>query len=117
MTVAWLIPSQFLPLLKHACREATSHHAGHQEVGRCSTRGGSQGIYITFASTKENLEVTSLEIQNSGTSVPKIGHVYVSPKTYLKKRTLETATEEQQFETEVNNCTSIGDEYHNLYCC
>ena len=28
-----------LPLLKHACGEATAYHAGRQEVGRCHTRG------------------------------------------------------------------------------
>ena len=30
--VACLIPSQFLPLLKHACGETAGHHDGHQKV-------------------------------------------------------------------------------------
>ena len=62
------IPSQFLPLLKHACREVTGHHAGHQEVGRCSPRGD-----ITRNQTR-------------GTSGPKIGHVYVSTKIVYNKK-------------------------------
>ena len=52
--VAYSIPSQFIPLLKHACRETIGHYAGHKEVGRCSMRGGSWGMFITFASTKVN---------------------------------------------------------------
>ena len=37
-----------------ACGEGTGCHTCHQEVGRCSTRGASQGMYITFASAKVN---------------------------------------------------------------
>ena len=48
LVVAHSIPSQFPPLLKQ--REAIGHHAGCQEVSRCSTCGGSRGIYITFNS-------------------------------------------------------------------
>ena len=54
----------------------------------CSTRGASQGMYNTFVSTMwhirqnpiwlGNPEETSPEIQNRGTSGPKIGHVNVS---------------------------------------
>ena len=44
---------KFPPLLKHVCGEVNSRHAGHQEVGRCSTRGGSQGMHITFTSAKQ----------------------------------------------------------------
>ena len=63
--------------------------AGRQEVGTCSTRGGSQGMCITFVSTMQirqnplwllNPEETSSEIQNRGTSGPKIGRVNVSDK-------------------------------------
>ena len=46
--VGLLIESGIIPLLKHACGEAISCHAGHQEVGRYYTRGESQGIFITF---------------------------------------------------------------------
>ena len=61
----------------------------------CSTRGGSQEMYITFASAMRirqnplwlwNPEETSPEIQNRGTSGPKIGHVNVSDKKTLKKK-------------------------------
>ena len=34
-----------------ACGEVTGCDAGCQEVGRC--KGGSQGMYITFASAKQ----------------------------------------------------------------
>ena len=60
----------------------------------CSTRGGSQEMYITFASAMWirqnplwlwNPEETSPEIQNRGTSGPKIGHVNVSDKKTGKK--------------------------------
>ena len=35
------------------CGEVTSCTAGCQEVGMCGTRGGSQGMYITFTSAKK----------------------------------------------------------------
>ena len=47
-----LIESSTLPLLKHACEEAIGCHTGCQEVGRCYTRAESQGMYITYASTR-----------------------------------------------------------------
>ena len=36
------LESGILPLLKQACGEVTSCHAGHQEISRCYTRGKSQ---------------------------------------------------------------------------
>ena len=61
--------------------KVTGCDAGHQEVGRCSTRGGSQGMCITFASANKQNKVeptlalkpreTSPEIQNRGTSGPR----------------------------------------------
>ena len=36
-----------------ACGEVTSCAAGHQEVSRCSTKDGSQGMCITFASERK----------------------------------------------------------------
>ena len=59
-----------------------------------SAISGSQGMYITFASTMRirqtplwllNPEETSLEVQNNHTSGPKIGHVNVSDQKPLKK--------------------------------
>ena len=40
------------PTFADACGEVTSCSVSHQEAGTCSTRGGSQGMYITFASRK-----------------------------------------------------------------
>ena len=45
-------PSQVPPLLMHVGK-VTGCNAGCQEVSGCSTRGGSQGIYITFTSAKK----------------------------------------------------------------
>ena len=42
---------QPLPLVKHACGEATGCHAGH-EVSRCCIRGESQGMCIMYISAK-----------------------------------------------------------------
>ena len=62
----------------------------------CSTRGGSEGMYTTFASTMQikqnplwlcNPEEMSPEIQNRGTHGPKIGHCEcVRQKNFSKKR-------------------------------
>ena len=85
--------SEPTPTSADACGEVTRCNAGCQEVSRYSTRGGSQGIYITFASAKQvnkaeptlalkpRGEETSLEIQNRGTS----GHrnrTHVSAKNF-----------------------------------
>ena len=92
----------FDPELKHTCREVTGHHAGHQEVVRCSTRGGSWGMYITFASTKENKVEPTLALKHrgditknpkQGTSGPKIGHVYVSANNRRSKEVQKILTE------------------------
>ena len=40
------------PLLKHECREVIDCHAICPEVCRYNTRGGSQVMYVIFASTK-----------------------------------------------------------------
>ena len=45
-------PSQVPPLLMHV-EEVTACDTGHQEVGTCSTSGGSQGMYITFTTAKK----------------------------------------------------------------
>ena len=46
-----------------ARREVTGYHAGDQEVGRCSTRGGSLRMYNTFASTKANKAEPTLALK------------------------------------------------------
>ena len=79
------------PTSADACGEVTGCTASCQEVSTCSTRGGSQGIYITFASTKQvnKTEPTlalkhRVDFQNRGTSGLKIGHVPV--KNFKKRR-------------------------------
>ena len=66
-----------------------------KRLATCSTRGGSQEMYITFSSAMWirqnplwlwNPEETSLDIQNRGTSGLKIGHVNVSDKKTKKKK-------------------------------
>ena len=66
--------------------------ASHQEVSVCTTRGGSQGIYITFASTKSEwggthsgFKTQRRHHQKSKTGVPvalKKGHV-CPPKSFF----------------------------------
>ena len=62
-------------------------------TSKCSTRGGSWGMYTTFASTKKQIRQNPLwlwnpeemtpEIQNRGTSGPQKGHVFA--KNFFKK--------------------------------
>ena len=49
--IAHLNPSQVAPLLMYG--EVTGCPASNNEVGKCSTRGGSWGMYITFAPPKK----------------------------------------------------------------
>ena len=49
----YLFESEPSPTSANACGEVTGSTAAHQEVGMCSTRGDSWGIYITFASAKK----------------------------------------------------------------
>ena len=71
-----------------------------KSLAGCSTRGGSPGMHITFASAMQirlkplwlwNPDETSLEIQNRGTSCPRIGHVNVTVKKtfFLNKKILD----------------------------
>ena len=48
--IALLNPS---PTSANACGEVTGCAADHQKVSKCSTRGGSLGMYITLVSTKK----------------------------------------------------------------
>ena len=57
---------------------------GHQEVGRCGTRSGSQGMYSAFASAEANKTETQKSKQGYQWGT-KIGHVYVPDKNILKK--------------------------------
>ena len=69
--------------------------AGRQEVGKCSTRGESWGMYITFASAKiANKAEPTLALKPRGdiTRNPKQGYQWPQkkdmcpPKTFLKKK-------------------------------
>ena len=87
--------SESSPTCADAYGEVTNCNANFQEVSKCSTRGGSWGMCITFASEKQankaeptlslksRAEEMSPEIQNRGTNDHKIGHM-CPPKT-LKK--------------------------------
>ena len=68
-------------------------HAGCQEVGKCSTRGGSRGMYITFASAMQIRQPTlALKPRGDVTRNPKQGYQWpqkwtcVRPKTLKKKK-------------------------------
>ena len=41
------------PTSADACGEVTGCDASHQKVGMCSSKGGSQGMYITFTPAKK----------------------------------------------------------------
>ena len=85
-----LFKSEPSPTSADACGEVTSCNAGYKEVGRCSTKGGSSGMYITFTSAKtRNKAGPTLALKpraditrnpKQGTSGPKIGHM-CPPKT------------------------------------
>ena len=85
--IARLNPNQVPP---DACGEVTGCDSGHQEVVKCSTRGGPQGMYIMFTSTKQlNKAEPTLALKprnpNRGTNDPKIEHM-CPPKTFEKRK-------------------------------
>ena len=67
-----------------ACREATGSCASCQEVGRCNTRGGSRGIYITLMSAKGNKAKPTLVLKPKGhvTRNPKQGYQWPQNRTF-----------------------------------
>ena len=74
-----LFKSEPSPTSADACGEVTGCTVCHQEVGMCSTRGGSQGMYITFTSTKKKygrthsgFETQRRHHQKSKTGVPVV---------------------------------------------
>ena len=80
------------PLLATVCVDRTGSCAGCQDIGRCSTRSGSQGMYIMFASAMQ-IRQPSLTLKPRGdvTRNPKQGYqwpqnrTHVSAKNFLKK--------------------------------
>ena len=63
--------------------------AGRQEVGKCSTRGESWGMYITFASAKiANKAEPTLALKPRGdvTSNPKQGYQWPQKRTCVRQK-------------------------------
>ena len=73
------LESEPSPTSAGAYGEVTGCDAGGQEVGMCSTRGGSQGMYIRFTSANKTEPTLTLkprgEIQKQGYQWPQKGHV------------------------------------------
>ena len=63
-----------------ACGKVASCDAGHQEVDRCSTRGRSQGMHITFASTKANKAEPTLALKSREDVTRNLKLGYQSPQ-------------------------------------
>ena len=86
----------FTKLYADACGEVTGHAAGHQEVGMCSTRDGSWGMYITFAFAKKkaNKAEPTLALKPRGdvTRNPKQGYLWPPKrdKNFKKKNNPKT---------------------------
>ena len=90
------------PTSADAYGEVTGCAAGHQEIGTCSTRDGSQGMYITFTSTKKSIRQNPLwlwnpkemspEIQNWGTSGPQKRQVSAKNFFVKKKKKVQNLT-------------------------
>ena len=60
--------------------------ASRQEVGKCSTRGVSQGTYITFASTMRIRQSTlALKPRGDVTRNPKQGYLWPQKRTCVRK--------------------------------
>ena len=69
-------------------REATGHPAGCQEVGRCSSRGESWGMCITFASANVNTAEPTLALKPRGdvTRNPKQGYQWPQNRTCVRQK-------------------------------
>ena len=81
------------PTSADACGEVTDCTAGCQKVSMCSTRGGSQGIYITCASamqvrqkTHSGFEIHRRHHQKSKTGVPVAPKKDMCPPKTLKNK-------------------------------
>ena len=86
-----LIESVILLLLKHAYGEVTGCHAGHQEVGRCCTRGESEVYYVGFCQVQIRLPTLALKPRGDIIRSPKQGYQWphkkdlCPPKIFQKK--------------------------------
>ena len=77
-----LIKSGILPLLKHVYGEATSCHAGCQEVGRCCTRGESREHISHMPPSKVKIRLPTLVLKprENITRSPKQGYQWPHKK-------------------------------------
>ena len=80
-----LFKSEPTPTSADACWELTGCDADHQDFSRCSTRGGSQQMYITFASTKANKAEPTMALKPRGTITrnPKQGYQWSQNRTCI----------------------------------
>ena len=72
--------------------------AGRQEVGKCSTRGESWGMYITFTSAKiANTAEPTLALKPRGviTRNPKQGYQWPQKRTCVHQKTLKKKKDQE----------------------
>ena len=77
------------PTSTHACREVTGCTPATKRFGKCSTRGESWGMYITFASTKiVNKAEPTLALKPRGdvTRNPKQGYQWPKKRTCVRQK-------------------------------
>ena len=72
---------------------------GRQEVGKCSTRGGSRGMYVTFASAQiaNKAEPTPvLNPRGDVTKNPKQGYQWPQKRTCVSAKNVKTKRKKKQ---------------------
>ena len=87
-----LFKSEPGPTSADACGEVTGCVPGRQEVGKCSTRDESWGMYITFASAKiANKAEPTLALKPRGdvTRNPKQGYQWPQKRTCVRQKLLK----------------------------
>ena len=99
------IESGTLPLLNHACGEATGCHAGCQGFSRCRTRGQSQGTYhVHLCQVRIRLPTLALKPGGDVTRSPNEGFQWphkknLCPPIIFKKMCIEHCGKGQTKET------------------
>ena len=100
--------SEPTPTSADACGEGTDCDAGCQKVSRCSNRGRSWEIYITFASAKQanKAEPTLvLKPREEVTRNPKQGYQWPRNKTHVSTQKQQQLTFIYWFTTQCNTNT------------
>ena len=91
----WVIAhlnSKPTPTSDDACGEVTGCNTCNQELSRCSTRGRSQGMYITFTSAKQvNKAEPTLALKPRGdvTRNQKQGYQWPQNRTHVSVKNLK----------------------------